>query len=367
MKLGSFVCVMALLVPLAVTGQTQDQREADIRAKHARGEKVTEEERDYVETLTERRNQTESAKKNAPWAKEHPAKTSTGIVALNDLGKGTYQGQEGGLYPGGENTVPAAHLKAGLRLASKIVPLDREGHPAAGGRIVMCSIGMSNTTQETRSFLKLAAVDRDLNPKLTLVDCAQGSQTASKIQDPNFPYWKTVSARLSDAEVTPQQVQVVWMKEANGNPTEPFLEYTRSLQAQQVKVLQNLHDKFPNLKIAYLSSRIYGGNAVGPLNPEPYAFASGFAVKWLIADQIAGKPELNYDPAKGAVRAPWLAWGPYLWADGLNARKDGLIWKREDTGPDGTHPSMIGREKVARMLMAFLKSDPTSRTWFVKK
>jgi hypothetical protein len=134
-----------------------------------------------------------------------------------------------------------------------------------------------------------------------------------------------------------------------------------------VDVMHNLHDKFPNLRIAYISSRIYGGWAGSPLNPEPWAYEEGFAMKWLIADQIAGKPELNYDPAKGAVRAPWMAWGPYLWADGLKGRKDGqVIWKREDLGPDGTHPSMLGREKVARLLMAFLKNDPTAMPWFSK-
>jgi hypothetical protein len=91
-------------------------------------------------------------------------------------------------------------------------------------------------------------------------------------------------------------------------------------------------------------------------------------MKWLIADQIAGKPELNYDPAKGTVRAPWIVWGPYLWADGLKGRTDGLVvWKREDLGPDGTHPSMLGREKVARLLMDFLKMDLTSRPWFVRQ
>jgi len=37
----------------------------------------------------------------------------------------------------------------------------------------------------------------------------------------------------------------------------------------------------------------------GPLNPEPHAYESRFAVKWLIGDQIAGKAERNYDPAKG--------------------------------------------------------------------
>ena len=84
----------------------------------------------------------------------------------------------------------------------------------------------------------------------------------------------------------------------------------------------------------------------------------------LIADQIAGREELNYDPQKGTVRAPWLAWGPYLWADGLKARSDGLVYTREDLGDDGTHPAAGARGKVARLLLEFLKSDPSARPWF---
>ena len=34
---------------------------------------------------------------------------SVGKTPLNDLGTGTYQGQQGGLYPGGSNTRPAVH------------------------------------------------------------------------------------------------------------------------------------------------------------------------------------------------------------------------------------------------------------------
>ena len=350
-----------------LAAQIDDPRFSEIRAKHDRGEKITEEERDYVESKIERRNQEESARRQAGYAKAHPPRESTGLVPLPDLGSGKYQGEQGGLYPGGKNTPPRAHLQAGLQLSRQIAPLDPQGQASGSGRIAMCSIGMSNTTQETRSFLKLAAVDPGLNPKLTIVDCAQGAQTASKIQDPNLPYWNLVKERLANAGVTPQQVQVVWVKEANGNPAEPFPEHARKLQENMVKVVQNLHDKFPNLRIAYLSSRIYGGYAGGILNPEPYAYEEGFSMKWLIAGQIDGKPELNYDPAKGPVRAPWMIWGPYLWADGLKGRKDGLVvWKREDLGPDGTHPSMLGREKVARLLMDFLKTDATSRPWFVK-
>ena len=60
--------------------------------------------------------------------------------------------------------------------------------------------------------------------------------------------------------------------------------------------------------------RIIGmeGYAKGPLSPEPYPYQDGFAMKWLIADQILSKPEVNYDPAMGPVTSPWIEWGPYL-------------------------------------------------------
>ena len=36
-------------------------------------------------------------------------------------------------------------------------------------------------------------------------------------------------------------------------------------------------------------------------------------------------------------------------------------------GADGVHPSPAGRQKVARLLLDFLKTDDTARAWFVKK
>ena len=70
--------------------------------------------------------------------------------------------------------------------------------------------------------------------------------------------------------------------------------------------MQIAKTRFPNLKIAYLSSRIYAGYADTNLSPEPEAYQGGFAVKWLIADQINGSPDLNYDSTNGPVRASCL-------------------------------------------------------------
>src|SRR5207247_1767488 len=103
-------------------------------------------------------------------------------------------------------------------------------------------------------------------------------------------------------------------------------------------------------------------------NPEPFAYESGFAVQWIIADQINGTGNLNFDPTKGPVVAPYLSWGPYLWTDGTNPRSDGFEWLCSDLESDFTHPSADGGvPKVADQLLAFFKTDPTAVPWFLKK
>lgn len=302
------------------------------------------------------------------WMAAHPARESTGLIPLPDLGTGMYKGEQGGLYPGGVNTPPPAHLKAGLALAKEIVPLDGDGHPSSDGKIVMISIGMSNTTMKFQAFQQLAKQQSDLNPKLLLVDGAQGSQVGWITSKPNTPFWGVVNDRLKAAGVTPAQVQAAWMLQANPGPRDEFPTDMKELERNIIDTLHNMHDKFPNLKVTYLSSRTYAGYATSPLNPEPYAYENGFAVKWVISDQLAGKPEMNYDPAKGTVRAPWVEWGPYIWADGVKGNKSGLSYVREDyTEQDGTHPSPSGRKKVATRLMEFMKSDETARGWFLGK
>jgi hypothetical protein len=117
---------------------------------------------------------------------------------------------------------------------------------------------------------------------------------------------------------------------------------------------------FPNLRIAYLGSRTYGGYG-GALNPEPYAYEGAFAVRWLIQRQIKGDVELNES------NSPLLLWGPYLWAEGAKGRKlDKLVWERNDFGGDGIHPNDSGRLKVANLLLDFLTIDPLAKPWFAK-
>ena len=292
---------------------------------------------------------------------------STGLVPLIDLGTGTYQGFEGGLYPGGVNYRPAEHESAGVALGNSIVPLDTTGTPNPQGRIVFISIGMSNCHLEFNYFKNVADSYPGVNWWIKYVDCAQGGQVAETISDPNAEYWDYVDSALELNEVTARQVQVIWFKNANRSPNLGFPGQAQAFCRQLGDIMHILHDKFPNLKQVYLSSRTYGGYANIPLSPEPYAYETGFGVKWLIEAQIAGEDSLNYDPNKGPVTTPWLSWGPYLWADGMNPRSDGITWAcSQFDSLDGTHPNPTGQSAVAFLMVNYFLNDATSIPWFFR-
>lgn len=300
-------------------------------------------------------------------------RTHTGRVPINDLGTGTYLGRQGGLYPGGVNTRPAAHDQAGVDLATNaVVPRNANGQPdPVAGKVVLLSIGMSNTTQEFQRFIQVAAAVPGRDPHLTIVDGAQGGKDAVAWSSPTSTTWTVVAQRLAAAGVTPQQVQVVWLKQQiSGDALGSFPAGAQTLRDRLRDIVTIARSKYPNLRIAQLSSRTYGDYHSAARGTG--AYESAFAVKLLIANQIAGDSRLDYTGADAV--APWLAWGPYLWADGLGSddapggipgRSDGLEWACSDFNTDGIHPSASGRDKVANALVRFYTSDSTAKPWFL--
>src|SRR5262249_21004974 len=96
------------------------------------------------------------------------------LKSLPELGNDEYHGFKGGLYPDGKNERHAQHEKAGVALAGKVQPLDADGKPSAGGKVVLLSVGMSNTSQDSDGFRRLLAKDEDKSPQLVFVNGAQG-------------------------------------------------------------------------------------------------------------------------------------------------------------------------------------------------
>lgn len=340
--------------------------------KQRNGSHLTAEEQAYLDQArAERRgHQTQGQPKGAArgGAARATLRASTGLTPLCDMAAtDVYREENGGLYGNGRNTPPDALQRAAAKQLAKIAPLDGQGTRADDGKIVLLSIGMSNTTQEFSAFKRVIDDDARKSAHVVLVDGAQGGQSASEWTVNHAERtWARLDQRLTMAGVTHKQVQALWLKQAELHPQPDAMENARVLQRHLVEILNRAKTRFPNLQVAYLSSRTYGGYS--GRHPEPESFATAFAVRWVIREQMAGGPELTWDPSSSVAKAPLVLWGPYLWADGVNPRQpDGLIWERDDFVDDGTHPSAQGKAKVAKMLTEFFTTDPNARGWFLRQ
>ena len=288
------------------------------------------------------------------------------LTALIDFGTETYKGRQAGLYPDGSNIRPAEHHAAGVRIAQAIKPLDTAGNvDEDNGKIVWLSIGMSNTGQATNAFFELLQGHSGLNPKLEMVN-GTFAQGIDQINNPRGGYWNNIiEQRLRPLGLTPEQVQIVWFKQAESGPTNiDFEEYTTELAGKFASVMRILKEKYPNLKLVYLTPRTYAGYAKTRLNPEPFAWYTGWAIKFVVEDQIKGAPGLRFTGDNPPVA--WLSWGPYFWANGENPNSRGLFFLESDFSQDGTHPSSSGTRKVAWEMYRFFATDETTVPWFLR-
>ena len=372
-RLFHFLSVTLLLACGFATALSQDDKIDWTRAEklHRRaqaGEKLNAEEEAYYEKAKAARAAGKGPRGGGQ-AAPAPVDVSK-LIPLTELGEGKYKGEIGGLYGYGMNDPPEAHLASAIKATMRITPLSSEGKPDKNGKVVLLSIGMSNTTQEFSQFVAIAKAEPGKSPNLVIVDGAQGGQAAIQWADSKPDArrpgggtpWDVAEQRLKSAGVAPQQVQVVWIKQAliqQGQYGE-FPKHSDRMAEELIKIIALAKEKYPNLRVAYLSSRIYAGYAKTQLNPEPYAYEGAFAVRKVIAAQIAGDKQLDYKDA------PVVLWGPYLWAQGERPRKsDGLVYTPDDLGGDGTHPSKSGQQKVAKLLLEFFTKDELAKTWFM--
>lgn len=166
-------------------------------------------------------------------------------------------------------------------------------------------------------------------------------------------YWawfhnKLVGPDPQRPRLSAKQVQVLFFKNSlsarNGElpPAQHMAIFKTLLAAFTARAKLEL----PNLKQYYITSAIYSGYASKPIpRTEPNAWHEGVAVREYI---LANLPN-----------DPWLAWGPYLWADGVLPRSDDLVWLCNNFATDGVHPATSGQIKVANLLLKFIESMPT--------
>jgi hypothetical protein len=309
-----------------------------------------------------------------------------------DLKTGTYLGFEGGLYEKGSNKVPVDHDKAGLDLMSQIKPIN--------GKIVFLGMGMSNAGETFVPFIQLAQSNRRVNHRTLAVvngagqgqiacywTVAFGSPTNTCPQDPptTNEYDRVKTHVLAPAHLTEDQVQVLWLYDCDEYPTISLPSSQAdafTLEGYFGGIARAVRLRYPNLHLMFLTTREYAGYAKSNLNPEPYAYESGFSAKWVIQAQIHQIRTGHVDPITGDLDygkgvAPWMVWSAYTWANGANPRSDGFVWCNGqlgapcfgdvDVGVDGTHPPQEGRQDLGSLLMRYFLNSPYATKWFLAR
>ncbi len=272
------------------------------------------------------------------WASEC-SHSSIGLTPLMDLGTGTYQGEQGGLYPGGSNTPPADYMAAGVAAGQSLIGLPKIG---------LLAIGMSNTDLFFTRFQELAT---DRNPTVTLIDGAIWGADVTAWTSPTAKAWRSSKSKVSAAGLAATDVRAIWLMEAPSSQLSTFPLGARSLAGKLSQVIDAARVNYPNVAQVHVSDLAYERYAGSAYDPR-HGFETGYAVKWLIADRIAAN-----------VTQPWVGWSADIWADGINARSDGLTWLCSDFQGDGLHPASTGRDKGAERVLAAYQSDPTT-VWF---
>jgi hypothetical protein len=294
---------------------------------------------------------------NLPVSSQGLVCRSSPNVPLTDL-TSAYRGVDFGLYPEKRTTPPDDHLAIGLeRATTRIRPLDGNGKPSANGRIILMALGMSNTSSEFARFVADTRANRAINRQLTILNASlSGSDAARWTSRESFP-WKNAVSLASAGNLSPNQVQVIWIKQAHLR-TAAFPQEVDLFKANLQRMIEIAGEVFPNLQIVYLSSRTRAGTPSRQGPGEPQAYETAFGVRRVLEEQMRAR-------RKGASDRVWLSWGPYLWANDTK-RSDGFAWECGDLQADTIHPTASGDKKVADQLMAFFMSAETAAPWFLE-
>ena len=128
-----------------------------------------------------------------------------------------------------------------------MVARDAAGNPDPTGSIVMISVGMCNTSMEFAPFETAAMMDPSVSPAVVVINGAQGGAPADDWASPMAMTWSIVDNRLSMAGVTPEQVQVAWIKQAMAGPLGlgVFPMHAAVLQANLEDIARALRTRYP--------------------------------------------------------------------------------------------------------------------------
>jgi len=290
------------------------------------------------------------------------------LPPIDELGTGMFMGHQGGLYPNGSNDMPAAFYADAVEMAKSVQPLDKSGKPSADGKIGLIGLGASTVAMFGNGLETQVPSTPGVNEELVFVNCGIGGQDLSDIMDPAAKFWGAIDARVKEAGLSLEQVQVLWFQEDNlRNKDNAFDARVNQLTKEFAFMARYCKEHYPNLKLFYVSGRHtteFMPADAKDKHREPKAYLNGWVCKQLIENQINGDPDLAYK-GPNAV-APLILWGPYFWTQGEKPRADGYAITRDLISNDGVHPTDKGIQRIAKDLIDFWRTDAVSQLWFLE-
>lgn len=303
-----------------------------------------------------------------------------GLIPLNDLGAGFFEGYQGGFYPMGQLTEApmSQHFKKGRSFAKGIQPLNASGAvDFDNGVVLMAGFGPSVPLHLVDSLISIVHNNSDgyiTNPCFDLINLCVGGRGLDFAVGPDSDrYWDSIENKLISTGYNINQLQIGWMyfnaKYDSLNPIE-FPEHALAVKEDYKIWLQQCKERFPNMKIVLVSGRHYGGYCDTtieqlPAAGEPASYYNNFTVKWLIEDQINNEPDLKYTGPAAIV--PYINWGPYFWTNGAIPRiTDGRNYPCSKFSDDGLHLTDPTNHEDADYMMQYLYNSEYAK-YYVKK
>ena len=296
-----------------------------------------------------------------------------------------YKGEDGGLYGGGKNEPPAEHLAAHLKEVGQhrafamqrrqtgrrrqdwlhydrvlqlrpsnrwISSALRTADPQKASNVVIvngCIGGRSAVmwAWDGADILPKAEQER-LDARRWICCTCPRAKRKSTVRTCEKDTWPTLAQAYRRRQPVAPRSKCRCAGSSTSKPTPSRLVNSRRTCAG----LAGRHHRHPATSRGIITptsascicraARSVVGQVATAAVPEPYAYESGFGTRWVVQSQIKGDAQLNFDPARGEVKAPFVLWGPYLWAQGDTPRKlDGLTWTQNDVRPDQLHPKRV--------------------------
>lgn len=279
----------------------------------------------------------------------------TGNIPLNDPDLFTWNGEQSGLYPWGNEMISNDYQSFYASVSQSIHPSSFSGLRTSHPKVVVLGIGGSTPGILFNGFIHAQQNDPGFGSDLLFINGGINAMDLSDLLDPATNYWNNMETLLNNNAATAEDVQVMFCVEDNLRSVDTSFARATLLKDNYIQLMEIIRNHYPNCKLFLVADRAYSGYTDDPHHHEPIGYLNGWGVKLFVEDYINGE----------LPQYPVINWLDYYWADGENPRWDGLTYSQSDfSGPAYVHIKQEKADEITAVTHEKLKADPSASYWY---